>query len=397
MNTLATARIAASRNPELLIERARSLIPTLRARSAQTTAGRQLPSETVDDIRRLEFTRCLQPEMFGGFGANYDVFSKMLRTLAQGCGSTAWVCGVHGEHNWIIGNFCEETQRAVWGENPIAVASASFPPTGKIRSAPGGHRLDGRWSYLSGCDTAQWFLLMGQVQDGANVEERMFLIPASDAEIVDDWHVMGLCGTGSKSVVVKDSLVPLARSVTMYELKTGTAPGAAVHRGNVLYCSPRSLLASFSLSSVVVGLAERAVEDFTAITRERRSRGVRVADLESAQIAVAEAATQTELAVMLVETTIDRNIALVASGEPVTAEHLAWTRRNSTYATRLAYSAVKLIFEIAGGSALYESNPMQEIFRDATAGSSHLSLTWHRAAPLYGQLRLGLPVEFDSI
>ena len=63
--------------------------------------------------------------MFGGFGSDYRVFSKMLRTLAQGCGSSAWVAAVHGEHNWVVGNFPEQAQREVWGDNPHAVASAS--------------------------------------------------------------------------------------------------------------------------------------------------------------------------------------------------------------------------------------------------------------------------------
>jgi alkylation response protein AidB-like acyl-CoA dehydrogenase len=392
-----TARPPAARNAEVLVERAQALIPVLRQRSARATADRRLPTETIADLHRLEFTRCLQPAMFGGYGSTYRVFSRMLRTLARGCGSTAWVCAVHGEHNWVIGNFSEEAQRAVWGGNPLAVASASFPPTGTAKAATGGHRLKGRWGFASGCDYAQWFLLNAFVDEGGKREERLFLVPAAETEIVDDWHVMGLCGTGSKSVVVKDSFVASTHSVSLHELKTGTAPGAAVYRDNALYRTPRSLLASFSLSSVNVGLAERAVDEFTAITRERRSRGARVADLESAQIAVAEAGVQVEAAAMLVETTIDRNIALVESGQEITAEHVAWTRRNSSYATRLSYSAVKLIFEIAGGTALYDANPLQEIFRDATAGSSHLSLTWHRSAPAYGQLKLGLPVDFDTL
>ena len=58
---------------------------------------------------------------------------------------------------------------------------------------------------------------------------------------------------------------------------------------------------------------------------------------------------------------------------------------------------MKLILEAAGGTALYLSNPLQEIFRDATAGASHLSLTWHRSATFYGQSRLGLPVDFDAL
>ena len=150
---------ATRRNAEILIERARSLIPALRQRSTQATAERRLPQETIDDFRRLELTRCLQPAMFGGFGSDYRVFSKMLRTLAQGCGSSAWVAAVHGEHNWVVGNFPEARSTTVWDDNPHAVASASVAPNGTAEAVAGGHRLSGRWGFASGCDHAQWILL----------------------------------------------------------------------------------------------------------------------------------------------------------------------------------------------------------------------------------------------
>src|SRR5258707_9544259 len=90
-----------SQNAEILIERARSLVPALRQRATQAGAARRLPQETIDDFRRLDLTRCLQPAVFGGFGADYRGFSKVIRTLAQGCGSSAWVAAVHGEHSWV--------------------------------------------------------------------------------------------------------------------------------------------------------------------------------------------------------------------------------------------------------------------------------------------------------
>src|SRR5690242_14718127 len=203
MNDVKPTASTRGENAEILIERARSLVPALRLRSKQATADRRLPQETIADFQRLGLTRCLQPAMFGGFASNYRVFSKMLRTLAQGCGSSAWVAAVHGEHSWVIGQYPEKAQREVWGDNPLAVASASFPPTGAAERAPGGHRLNGKWSYASGCDYAQWLLLNAAVKEGGKPEERLFLVPAGEVEIVDDWHVMGLAGTGSKSVVLK--------------------------------------------------------------------------------------------------------------------------------------------------------------------------------------------------
>jgi alkylation response protein AidB-like acyl-CoA dehydrogenase len=386
-----------TRNADVLIERARSLVPALRARAAETSALRKLPQATIDDFRRLELTRCLQPAMFGGYGSTYRVFSKMLRTLAQGCGSSAWVAAVHGEHNWIVGNFSEQAQREVWGSNPHTVASASFPPTGTAEKIPGGYRINGKWGFASGVDYAQWILLNAVEMDGDRRVERMCLVPIGQVQIVDDWNVMGLAGTGSKSVVVKDVTVADSNSVTLHDLKSGQTPGAAFHRDNPLYSTPRSALASFSLSSVNVGLAERAVEEFTAISRDRRSRGQKVADFESVQIVVAEAAAKADTAVMLVEQTIDRNTRSMEAGEGIGIDQVASTRRNSTYATKLSLEAVQSLFHIAGGSALFAGHPLHDVFRDTMAGCAHLSLAWHRAAPLYGALRLGQPVDFDLL
>jgi 3-hydroxy-9,10-secoandrosta-1,3,5(10)-triene-9,17-dione monooxygenase len=321
----------------------------------------------------------------------------MLRELAHGCGSSAWVAAVHGEHSWVVGNFPKEAQHAVWDSNPFAVASASVAPNGTAEPVSGGYRLNGRWGFASGCDHAQWLVLGSMSKANGKPETRMCLLPMSQVEVIDDWHVIGLTGTGSKSIAVKDVFIPEAHTVSLHDLKHGTAPGAQVHANNPMYRMPRNMLAVFSLSSVVVGLAERAVAELVDYTRERRSRGLRVADIEAQQLMVAEAAAQAETAALVGEHTIERNLRTVEAGDEITAEQVAWTRRNSSYSAQLALSAVKLIFEAAGGTALYMNNPLQEIFRDATAGAAHLSLTWHRSAPYYGQIRLGLPVEIDVL
>lgn len=395
MNIVVTKADAPAKDAEILIERARSLVPALRERAKQTNSLRKLPQETADDFRRLELTRCLQPAMFGGFASDYRMFSRMIRALAQGCGSSAWVAAVHGEHSWVVGNFSEEAQRDVWDNNPHAVASANVAPNGSADTVAGGHRLNGRWVFASGCDHAQWILLGSIAKGSGQPEPRMFLVPMSQVEIVDDWDVIGLRGTGSKSIVLKDVMVQASHSISIHDLKNGTAPGAKVHPDNPLYRAPRQMLALFSLSSVIVGLAERAIAEFVGFTRERRSRGMRVADLEATQLMVAEASAQAEAAALVGEQTIDRNIKLIESRQPLGAEHVAWSRRNAAYSTQLAHSAVKLIFEAAGGTALYASNPLQEIFRDVTAGAAHVSLSWHRSAPYYGQIQLGLPVDID--
>jgi 3-hydroxy-9,10-secoandrosta-1,3,5(10)-triene-9,17-dione monooxygenase len=384
------------RNAEELVARARSLVPTLRERAARATAERRLPDATIAEMQRLELVRCLQPVMFGGYGSDYRVFTRVIRTLAQGCGSTAWVYGVFGEHNWLIGMFPEEAQRAVWGENPRALTASSFTPTGDCATVPGGFRLAGKWSFASGCDHAHW-LLLGAFVDGDPAQERVFLVPMRAATVVDDWNVLGLAGTGSKTVMLRDVVVPAAHSLTPREMKAGTAPGAALHQGYPLYGAPRSLFSTFSLSSVPVGLAERAVEEFVAATRSRVSRGTRMAEVESMQVTVAEASARVEAAVAMVEATCARGHAAITAGETITTELVAWSKRNSAYATRLALEAVNAIFHVAGAGALRHDHPLQALFCDVNAGAAHLSLTWSRNARPYGQSRLGFPLDFEML
>jgi alkylation response protein AidB-like acyl-CoA dehydrogenase len=371
-------------------------VPALRERAAEAAAERRLPDATIADFQRLELARCLQPPMFGGYGSDYRVFTRIIRTLAQGCGSTAWVYAVFGEHNWLIGMFPEEAQRAVWGENPRALTASSFTPTGEAVTVAGGFRLAGKWSFASGCDHAHW-LMLGAFVDSDPAQERVFLVPMRAATVIDDWSVLGLSGTGSKSVVLRDIVVPAAHSLTPREMKAGTAPGAALHKGFPLYGTPRSLLSTFSLSSVPVGLAERAVEDFIAATRSRVSRGTRMAEVESMQLTVAEASARVEAAVAMVEATCARGYAALVAGEEITTELVAWSKRNSAYATRLALEAVSAIFHAAGASALRRDHPLQALFCDVTAGAAHLSLSWSRNARPYGQSRLGFPLDFGDL
>ena len=87
----ATTSTTRGESAEILIERARSLVPALRQRSKQANADGRLPRETIDDFQRLGLTRCLQPKMFGGFGTSGagdevhpDVAWAKLRALVEG-------------------------------------------------------------------------------------------------------------------------------------------------------------------------------------------------------------------------------------------------------------------------------------------------------------------------
>src|SRR6202795_3440403 len=214
-----------------LLERARALIPRLAERAADATAARRLPAETIAEYHAAGILRILQPRRFGGLQGRFSLFSRIVEELTFGCASSAWVYAVLAEHQWIIAQYPEPAQIDVWGDDPLAVASSSLAPRAAAqRVASGGWRLSGSYSFSSGCDHAQWATLgafLGEMGDPRHIA--YLLVRLAEVEIVDDWQVLGLLGTGSKSLVLRDVFVPEHRVVMVNDLFAGTPPGALVH------------------------------------------------------------------------------------------------------------------------------------------------------------------------
>jgi alkylation response protein AidB-like acyl-CoA dehydrogenase len=375
------------------VQRAQALVPALRDRAELTKLQRRVPSETINDFHAGGLLSVLKPVRLGGYGGDFPLFVRIASTLAHGCGSSAWVYAVLAEHNWAIAMFPEETQAEFWSD-PRALASSSLAPAGKCERVAGGFRLSGDWPFSSGCDHAGWALLGSLVtEEGGRRELRDFLVPMSDIEIVDDWHVLGMAGTGSKTLRLRDAIVPERRSVAHEDLREARAPGRRVNGDDPLCRAPRSLFASFTLVAVLVGLAQRAVDLFVERTAGRVSRGIRLAELDSTQLNVSEAAADADAAALCVEATCAKNLRMVAAGEAITVEHLTLARRNAVYAAKLASRAVDRVFKASGARALFDGDPLQVVYCDANAAAAHLFLNWELGARPYGQYRLGLPVD----
>ncbi len=288
----------------VILERARALIPLLAERAPAATAARQLPARTIAEYRYAGILRILQPKRFGGLQGRFSLFSRIVEELSYGCASSAWVYAVLAEHQWIIAQYPEQAQIDVWGEDPEAVASSSLAPREAARRVAGGWRLSGHYPFSSGCDYAQWAIIgtfLGEKGDPRHIA--YLLVPLAEVEIVDDWQVLGLLGTGSKSLVLRDVFVPEHRSVMVSDLFAGTPPGALVHPDYPVLRAPRGFLVSYSLPPVAIALGRRALDIACATLAKRVSRGVtRVAESEVVQMALGEAAAAIDVATLLLHT-----------------------------------------------------------------------------------------------
>jgi 3-hydroxy-9,10-secoandrosta-1,3,5(10)-triene-9,17-dione monooxygenase len=168
--------------------------------------------------------------------------------------------------------------------------------------------------------------------------------------------------------------VPDRRAIAQAEMMSGTAPGADVHPDYPLIRAPRRYLTAFSLSPVLIGLANRALALVMEGTRNRMSAGALPPDLETLQLRIAETAADLDAANTLLDAHLSQAMARVAAGETIGEREIARSRMAGGYIGRLAHQATARLCMATGSGWIFNSNPLQEIFRDLTAGATHRAM-----------------------
>jgi len=385
--------------PEEYLQRIRALIPAIRERALPAERLRRLPEETFAEFQEAGLFRCLQPKRYGGYELDPGTLYQAVMEIGAVCGSTAWILGVIGIHNWHLALFAPQAQDDVWGKDTGIQVSTSLAPTGTVTRVDGGFRLRGRWSFSSGCDFCQWAALGGLVPplgDGDPPDMRTFLVPRSDYTIDDTWYAVGLCGTGSKDVVVDDAFVPEYRTHSYRDAFYLTNPGAAVNDAP-LYRLPFGLVFPACISSPAIGVALGALEAFrdqTTIRISPRDRS-RVAEDPFAQLALAEAAAEVTAASDRLLGNFAEAMRTVRDGTALSLAQRARYRWDTAKAVDRSVRAVDRLFEASGGRGVFLDNPIQRAWRDVHAIRAHAGNNLERAAFVFGRSEFGLPpVDF---
>jgi 3-hydroxy-9,10-secoandrosta-1,3,5(10)-triene-9,17-dione monooxygenase len=384
-----------------VIDAVRELLPVLRDRAQEAEDGRVVPADSMKALEGTGFFRLLQPATFGGLEADPMTFYTAVRLIASACGSTGWVASVVGVHPWHLGLFPVEAQQEVWGSDHATRMSSSYAPTGKAVVVDGGHRVSGRWSFSSGCDHATWVLLGQIVTDGEGrpTDFRTFLLPRSDYEIEDVWDTVGLRGTGSNDIVVRDVRVPEHRSLSFTDVFKLACPGQQANLAP-LYKLPYGSVFSYSITTPIIGMATGAYAAHVSYMHERvrvAYAGQKAAQDPFAQVRVAEAAAEIDGAWLALERNMAELMTLARAGEPIPVDLRLRVRRDQVRGTGQAIRAVDRLFENSGGRALKSGTPIQRFWRDAHAGRVHAINDPERALSMFGGGEFGLPVPADAM
>lgn len=356
-----------------LVQRARDMIPTLRGRAQACEDARSVPAETIKEFEEAGFFRIVQLREFGGYEMNPVTFYRVLQEIGRGCPSSAWVLMVIGIHNWEVPSFPKQAQVDLYGPSIHVKTSSSYHPWGKAEKVEGGVILDGIWRYSSGCDHCQWALIGAMVATpGAPMPDlRVHLVPVSDYRIQDNWHVFGLAGTGSKDLVLDKVFVPDHRSHSLvdgFHLK-------GVETLPPFYRMSFGTTFSFAVSSVLVGMAQGAIDCFVeemkvrtdTLDGNKTNRSPYVKDRLGnalAKVRGAKARRDTAMAAMLEK--IDR-------GESLTVEERVQYKFDAARIGRDCEEAVHMLYKATGARGIMSANPIQRYLRDALAGSNHIT------------------------
>jgi 3-hydroxy-9,10-secoandrosta-1,3,5(10)-triene-9,17-dione monooxygenase len=378
---------------EEAMRRARDIVPTLRERAQKCEDARVLLPENEKLLHETGLFRFHQPRRFGGMELPFIAVVDLVAELARGCPSTAWNVGNLGCHHWILAYYEPQTQREVWDENPDALIASSIAlAAGRGRKVDGGFVVSGRWPFSSGVDNSQWNMLAVTVYEAEKaVDWRLCLVPGKDYEIIDTWYAMGMVGTGSKDIEVKEVFVPERRALALARCRGGLEhPGAALNDGP-LFRVPIVASAGHPLSATALGAAEGAFESVKENFTKRVGTytGAKVADFQAVQIKLAEARCLIDSASALMRGSALGFDAFAEKNEtPDIATKLHWRAQNA-YAVRQARQAVETLWSCYGANAIYTRDPLQRYLRDLQAINQHFSFNFDIAGAAYGTLALG--------
>ena len=371
-----------------LLEVARSFRPRIFAERNRIEAARRVPEDLARDLAHAGFFRIFLPQAYGGFDLTPMEAMEVFEELARADASVAW-CVWNGNTHWTAAQLLSETARTIYA-NPDVITANSTRASGQAQIVPGGFRVKGRWSLVSGCELGTWMVLLSVVHEDGKPrltragapETRFMLVPSEACEIIDNWNVGGLRGTGSHDVAVSDVFVP-------------SSYGSGFTDPHVLP-EPRYRIPPFSrvipgLGAMALGIARTAIETFMEIaggkTPERTTQRLR--DNHGAQVRLSQAESLVQSARLFLFDTLDGLWRpLIATGE-VTMEARAHVRLAASHAVGSAAQAIDLLYNGAGASALYTSCPLERAFRDVHAITQHIGVN-PRVMETTGRVLFGL-------
>jgi 3-hydroxy-9,10-secoandrosta-1,3,5(10)-triene-9,17-dione monooxygenase len=389
--------------PDAMIARAVALRPLLRERQTATEAAGRLSDDMNERFVAAGFYRTIQPRIFGGYEFSVPDFMRVMMEVARGCAESGWVLALTAGHAHLFAGFPAAGQIEVYGSDGEFRAPGVPPPSAQAVPVPGGYRIKGGWDYVSGCDIATHFIGGAVVQDPETKAPRgsiVIVIDRKDYTIVDNWHMIGMQGTGSKRIEIAEMFVPAARTMVWTKPSGEPAmerPGRELH-ANPMYFGRNTPFLVAESTAVVVGAAYGALDIYEEIVKARKTPWPPFPyryELAEHQynFGRCQALIDTAHAAMIQvgEQFMELSRRQAEGGPPF---DVTWERRLQMIEQQcihLAYEAVDIMFRTAGTSSAKADAMLGRYWRNIAVIRGHLAHQSDSAAVNYGRIHFGLP------
>ena len=363
-----------------------------RERAAETEAGRRLAAEVVDALRASGLHRAGAPAALGAAEAPPAVTLRCAEEVARGDASAGWCVSIAATSSLLAGWLERDAAEEVFGD-PRTIAAGVWAPRGNARSVDGGLAVSGRWAFCSGISHSG-VLFAGCLPaeppaDGSRPLPIVIALPRDELNVLDTWHTLGLRGTGSHDAVAEDVVVPADRAFSLFDAPVLDRP---------LYRFPVFGFFALSIAAAALGNARGAIDDFTELALEKVGLGSTrtLAERSATHAAVAEAEAALRGARASFYAAIDTAWDAAQGAEPVPLELRNGLRLAATHVTRTSAEVVRTLFDLGGGSVIYDSSRLQRRFRDAFTATAHFQVN-AASHELQGRVLLGQPADTATV
>ncbi len=362
-------------------------------RSAEIESLRHLPSDIVDALIDSQVMRLWVPARYGGVEGTVLDLVDALEHVSYHDGASGW-CIMIANTTALNGGYLPPVfAEQIYGD-PRAVTGGFGMPAGTGVAVDGGIRVTGRWAWGSGSQHCTWIGGGVRIVDETGAPVKLedgtatpfAYFERSDVELLDTWHVMGLKGTGSTDYQVTDAFVPTGRWVSF-----AASPEPVVD--SPLYRFSFLGALGIGVASVTVGLARRAIDELVLLGEKKpqgSSRSLAERATVQADLATAEAAVRS--AGSFVREIVEECWNAAERTGEMSGEQKRLLRLAANNAAERSAHAVELCYRAGGGSALYETSPLQRVFRDVNVATQHGMIAPRLLEPL-GRMRFGLPTD----
>lgn len=380
---------------DTLLQLADRLAAPLPARSAQIEAARSLPQDIADTLAQAGLYRLLTPRDFGGHEVHVATFFEVVERLAGADAATGWCCFIANTACVLAAYLPHASAAALFGRADLQAAGVFAPRGRAVREVHGGvdgWRVSGRWAWGSGAHNAQLVsggcVVVGadgapETVEGGQPRVLSVLFDRSQLRLLDNWHSLGLGGTGSGEFEVDAAFVPADRACSLFG--TPLQPGP-------LYRFPVFGLLAVGIAAVASGIARHAIDALVELAADKvpQAGSKTLAQRPAVQEAVAraEAEWRSARAFLLEAVNAAWLGADTGAGMPIAARRDL--RLASTHLTHAAAAVTTRMYTLGGGSAVFAASPLQRCLRDVHVATQHMMVgesTWE----LTGRLLLNQP------